>query len=402
MRQARVKRGRFTAGEDSRRRRLQGAHTTLSCSSAWIAAEERAGGRARTVPGAAASDGSAIGKKAKGALPYCDHDPWPWHEDNGKCSSAAVLFDLIGDQEAATYFSRMAVAAYAERESGHTGNFFNHFWALPGVARAGPAATAAYFAEAGWELELARGFDGHMRYQPTPADWGGDSYDKWDCTGAYDAAAASLDRDRGDRHARTVREGDPRVPSECGREDRVRHVPRRSASWRQRRSSAAGGTQGTDAEGRLHAQGSKHMWLQNPDNMDKDIWDSAFSILHAMNLKTARAWRLKEAAMWIWTYVKPGRILAAWKRWFGWAARSQLEPIKEVAATIKNHLKGVVNAITSGATSAACESINSKIQKIKRLTCGLRNRERFKLAIFFHLGGLDFYPASAEIIHTKP
>ena len=126
----------------------------------------------------------------KGAVPYGDHDPWPWHEDNGKCSSAAVLFDLIGDQEAATYFSRMAVAAYAERESGHTGNFFNHFWALPGVTRAGPAATAAYFAEAGWELELARGFDGHLRYQSTPSDSGGDSYEKWDCTGAYALAYA--------------------------------------------------------------------------------------------------------------------------------------------------------------------------------------------------------------------
>ncbi len=126
----------------------------------------------------------------KGAIPYGDHDPWPWHEDNGKCSSAAVLFDLIGDKDAATYFSRMAVAAHAERESGHTGNFFNHLWAMPGVTRAGPAATAAYFAEAGWELELARGFDGSMRYQPTPGDWGGDSYDKWDCTGAYALAFA--------------------------------------------------------------------------------------------------------------------------------------------------------------------------------------------------------------------
>ncbi len=126
----------------------------------------------------------------KGAIPYGDHDPWPWHEDNGKCASAAVLFDLLGDQEAATYFARMSVAAYAERESGHTGNFFNHFWAMPAVARAGPEAAAAYFAEAGWELELARGFDGYMRYQHTPAQVADDSYDKWNCTGAYALAYA--------------------------------------------------------------------------------------------------------------------------------------------------------------------------------------------------------------------
>lgn len=119
----------------------------------------------------------------KGAIPYGDHDPWPWHEDNGKCSSAAVLFDLLGDREAATFFSRMGTAAYAERESGHTGNFFNILWAMPGVSRCGPLATAAYFKETDWYYDLARGWDGRFVYQDVPADSG--SYGGWDCTGAY-------------------------------------------------------------------------------------------------------------------------------------------------------------------------------------------------------------------------
>ncbi|MGA2069034.1 MAG: DUF6288 domain-containing protein [Thermoguttaceae bacterium] len=119
----------------------------------------------------------------KGAIPYGDHDPWPWHEDNGKCSSAAVLFDLLGDREAAGFFSRMGAAAYAERESGHTGNFFNVLWAMPGVSRCGPPATGAYFQETGWYYDLARGWDGRFTYQDVPADSG--SYEGWDCTGAY-------------------------------------------------------------------------------------------------------------------------------------------------------------------------------------------------------------------------
>ncbi len=121
----------------------------------------------------------------KGAIPYGDHEPWPWHEDNGKCASAAVLFDLLGDREAATFFAKMAVAAHAERESGHTGNFFNVTWALLGVSRAGPAATAAYFKEQAWYYDLARGWDGTALYQGTPGDWGGHSYGGWDCTGAF-------------------------------------------------------------------------------------------------------------------------------------------------------------------------------------------------------------------------
>jgi transposase len=45
-----------------------------------------------------------------------------------------------------------------------------------------------------------------------------------------------------------------------------------------------------------------------------------------------------------------------------------------------------------GATNAAAESMNARIQRIMTIACGYRNRERFRNAILFHLGGLDLYP----------
>lgn len=134
----------------------------------------------------------AIGKSArflrwyagKGAIPYGDHAPWPWHDDNGKCSSGAVLFDLLGVGEAAGFFARMGAAAHGERESGHTGNFFNLLWALPGVARCGPHTTGAYLEEASWLYDLARRWDGTYVYQGVPGDRIG-NYRGWDSTGAY-------------------------------------------------------------------------------------------------------------------------------------------------------------------------------------------------------------------------
>ncbi|MBC8406350.1 MAG: transposase [Planctomycetes bacterium] len=39
----------------------------------------------------------------------------------------------------------------------------------------------------------------------------------------------------------------------------------------------------------------------------------------------------------------------------------------------------------------AAESINSKIQKFKRMACGFRIRERFRDAIHTHCGGRDSY-----------
>jgi HEAT repeat protein len=122
----------------------------------------------------------------KGAIPYGDHLPWPGHEDNGKCSSAAVFFDLLGDREAAEFFAKMSTAAFAERERGHTGNYFNMLWAMPGVSRCGPLATGAYMKELGWYYDLARGWDGSFAYQGSPAgEEEHKKYTSWDCTGYY-------------------------------------------------------------------------------------------------------------------------------------------------------------------------------------------------------------------------
>lgn len=122
----------------------------------------------------------------KGAVPYGDHEPFPAHEDNGKCSSAAVLYDLLADREASNFFGKMATAAYDERECGHTGDFFNILWALPGVARCGPLATGAYLREQGWYYDLARGWDMTWHYQVPPAgDDQDDTYKGWDCSGGY-------------------------------------------------------------------------------------------------------------------------------------------------------------------------------------------------------------------------
>lgn len=70
--------------------------------------------------------------------------------DNGKCGMAGVMFNLLGEAKGAEYFSRMAVAAHGpERDTGHTGNFTNMTWAMPGVALSGPQATGAWMKEFG-------------------------------------------------------------------------------------------------------------------------------------------------------------------------------------------------------------------------------------------------------------
>lgn len=123
----------------------------------------------------------------KGAVPYGDHHPWiENHEDNGKCGMASVLFSLLGETEGTGFFSRMSLASHgSERDTGHTGNFFNLLWAMPGVAHSGPQATGAWMQEFGaWYFDLARRWDGTFLHQGAPEP-GNDSYAGWDCSGAY-------------------------------------------------------------------------------------------------------------------------------------------------------------------------------------------------------------------------
>lgn len=122
----------------------------------------------------------------KGSVPYGDHNPWiETHDDNGKNGAAAVLFNLLGDEEATEYFSRMSVASHGnERDNGHTGNFFNVLWGMPGVDLSGPAASGAWMEEFGWYYDLARRWDGTFRHQGPPQKRP-DSYRGWDATGAF-------------------------------------------------------------------------------------------------------------------------------------------------------------------------------------------------------------------------
>jgi hypothetical protein len=123
----------------------------------------------------------------KGSIPYGDHAPFmACHEDNGKCGMAAVLFDQLGEKNGAEFFGKMSTASHGnERDQGHTGNFFNMTWAMPGVSRCGPNATGAWMEEFGsWYFDLARQWDGNFPHQG-PAQSKDDSYAKWDATGVY-------------------------------------------------------------------------------------------------------------------------------------------------------------------------------------------------------------------------
>ncbi|PYU41520.1 MAG: ISL3 family transposase, partial [Acidobacteria bacterium] len=136
------------------------------------------------------------------------------------------------------------------------------------------------------------------------------------------------------------------------------------------------------AEGDERLKGTKYDWLRNPASMEGEQ-KREFAELRKSELKTARAWALKETAMDLYDYMyeKPARRHFHW--WYNWAVRSRLQPMKEVAAMLKRRFENIITYLRHRITNAASESLNAKIQWIKYTARGFRNKQNFINAIYF-------------------
>ena len=136
---------------------------------------------------------------------------------------------------------------------------------------------------------------------------------------------------------------------------------------------------------------TKYIWLFSDERRPAHHAET-FATLQTLNLKVGRAWAIKEALRTLWTYRQPAAVKRFFTRWYAWAVRSRLEPVKQVAATLKRHLDGVLRFAKHPITNGVAEGLNSKIMSIKRKAGGFRNPANFTTAIYFHCGGLDLYP----------
>ena len=140
---------------------------------------------------------------------------------------------------------------------------------------------------------------------------------------------------------------------------------------------------------------SRFQWLTNSNRTDnRDSKRKRFLNLSRLNLETARAWRIKETANSLWDYIYMGVAEAAWKKLLWWISHCRIPEMIQAGKTIRNYFWGILNAIRLKATNGLVEAKNNRIQKIKRMAYGFRNRYRFKTAILFHLGNLDLFPST--------
>jgi len=144
-------------------------------------------------------------------------------------------------------------------------------------------------------------------------------------------------------------------------------------------------------EGLDWLKGTKHLWLYAEENLP-DRRRLAFEAVRDQQLKTGRAWSIKETLRRLWDYRSIGWARRFFKKWYAWAIRSRLEPVKKVARMLRRRQENVLTYCRHRVTNGVAEGLNSKIMTIKRRACGYRNKENFKSAIYFYCGGLDLYP----------
>lgn len=144
------------------------------------------------------------------------------------------------------------------------------------------------------------------------------------------------------------------------------------------------------AHGDRRLTGTKFLWLKG-DVGPRDFTATSgrqFQNLRGSTLKSARAWAIKEALRHISLPLDPRRA-GVLRVLGGEGQASRLTPTIHVTGIIRRHLENSRNYLTHRITNAVTEGLNAKIQSIKCSSRGFRNRERFKLPIYFHCGGLD-------------
>lgn len=145
------------------------------------------------------------------------------------------------------------------------------------------------------------------------------------------------------------------------------------------------------SEGDATLSKSKYLWLYSAENVPEKSRER-FDALKGAHLKTARAWALKEALRELWDCHRERDALAFWKRWYFWATHSRLPPMVAAAKMIASHLPNVLTWFTHRISNAMAEGLNSKVATIQKRACGYRNASHFKVAVYFHCGGLDLWP----------
>jgi transposase len=142
---------------------------------------------------------------------------------------------------------------------------------------------------------------------------------------------------------------------------------------------------------------TKSRWclLKRPENLTGNQ-DAKLAELLQYNIHTVRAYLLKEDFQFFWSYIRSswaGRFL---DQWCTKAMRSCIEPMKEIARSLRSHRPLLMNWFKAREqiSLGAVEGLNNKLKVVTRRAYGFRTFEATETALFHALGDLPEPPVT--------
>ncbi len=134
---------------------------------------------------------------------------------------------------------------------------------------------------------------------------------------------------------------------------------------------------------------SRWCLLKRPENLT-DKQTVKLSELLKYNLRSVRAYLLREDFQRFWEYTSPTWAAKFLDQWCSRTMRSQIEPMKKMARTLRNHRPLILNWFRAQGTISAgsVEGMNTKVKLTTRKSYGFRTYEAIEIALYHNLGRL--------------
>jgi transposase len=132
---------------------------------------------------------------------------------------------------------------------------------------------------------------------------------------------------------------------------------------------------------------TRYIWLKNPWNLTPKQKER-LGYLEKLNLRTNRAYLLKEAFREFWSYNRWDFAEKYLNKWFWWATHSRLKPMRDFAWMLRRHKENILTYFKARIDNGAVEGMNRKAKVVSQKAYGYRTFDTFKLALYHVLGDL--------------
>ena len=139
----------------------------------------------------------------------------------------------------------------------------------------------------------------------------------------------------------------------------------------------------------------KDCLLKRPENLTPNQTLKLREVLQ-YNLRSVRAYMLKESFRMLWGYQSIHWARWYWKKWSARAMRSKLEPMKRFVRTMRRHEELMFNywEAQKAFNSGVVEGLNRKVNVVTRKAYGFRSENIYRIALFHALGDLPEPPVT--------